>query len=172
MSTLIAYVIQTPLPVLCIAAQVSLTHPSAAALSVDDSEAYSADNNDNDSDIASDADSEAGGDDELDWSPQPGPAPPVPPDCHALSKGVLNADVREVFHRLLADEVRTFSFPQISCFVNQLRWLSYRTVSHSNGFASQNWLICMYGNVLDCRPRALHPLHVSLHHRRCCASSV
>lgn len=83
--------------------QAPRNHPSVANLSVDESEAYSADHNDNDSD--SDGDSEAGGDDEADWDPQPGPAPPVPPDCHALSKGVLNADVREVFHRLLADEV-------------------------------------------------------------------
>ena len=81
-------------------------HPSTSALSLDESEVY------NDSDIPSDADSDAEGaddaegDDKAEWVPQPGPAPPVPPDCHLLAKGVLNADVREVFHRLLADEVR------------------------------------------------------------------
>ncbi|CAL8460897.1 g428 [Coccomyxa elongata] len=81
----------------------ALNQPSTSAVSLDESEVY------NDSDIPSDADSDAEGadeqgDDKAEWVPQPGPAPPVPPDCHFLAKGVLNADVREVFHRLLADE--------------------------------------------------------------------
>ncbi len=87
--------------------------PSNSAVSLDESEVY------NDSDIPSDADSDAEGadeqgDDNAEWVPQPGPAPPVPPECHLLAKGALNADVREVFHRLLADEVRLYIHPEDS----------------------------------------------------------
>ena len=39
------------------------------------------------------------------WAPQEGAAPCVPPDMVRITDGVLAADVREVFQRLLADEV-------------------------------------------------------------------
>lgn len=84
--------------------QIAARHVAPSAISMDESEPYSS--NHNDSDIASDADSDAGGDDVADWAPQAGPPPPVATECTPLARGVLNADVREVFHRLLADEVR------------------------------------------------------------------
>jgi hypothetical protein len=71
--------------------------------SVDDSDQYSA--YAHDSDVTSDGESEAGGDDDVAWSPQAGPAPPVPPDSHRLAEGLLLAGVKDVFHHLLEDEV-------------------------------------------------------------------
>jgi hypothetical protein len=51
-------------------------------------------------------DSEASdGDDVADWDPQPGGAPPMAPGVTNIAEGMLDADVKEVYSRLLADQV-------------------------------------------------------------------
>jgi len=52
-----------------------------------------------------DDDSDASDDDVAEWDPQPGDAPPMAAGVTKLAEGMLEADVREVYHRLLADQV-------------------------------------------------------------------
>lgn len=50
-------------------------------------------------------DSDASDGDEAEWDPQPGDPPPLAQGVTKLAEGTLNADVKEVYSRLLADEV-------------------------------------------------------------------
>ncbi len=53
-----------------------------------------------------DDDSEASdGNDMAEWDPQPGGAPPMAPAVTKMVEGVLDADVKEVYSRILADQV-------------------------------------------------------------------
>ncbi len=54
-----------------------------------------------------DDDSEASDEDVAEWDPQPGDAPPLAPGVSKLAEGVLDADVKEVYSRLLADQVKS-----------------------------------------------------------------
>ena len=56
-------------------------------------------------DEGDDEDSEASEGDVAEWDPQPEDAPPLAPGVTKLAEGVLGADVREVYSRILADQV-------------------------------------------------------------------
>ncbi len=72
-----------------------------------------------------DDDSEASDEDVAEWDPQPGDAPPLAPGVSNLAEGVLDADVKEVYSRLLADQVGyVVDLSAVSC---EARRLSGRT---------------------------------------------
>ena len=50
-------------------------------------------------------DSEASDGEDTDWEPQQGAPPPVADGVTKLAEGNLDADVKEVYSRLLADQV-------------------------------------------------------------------
>lgn len=60
---------------------------------------------------SNDDDSEASDGDVAEWDPQPGDAPPLAPGVIKLAEGVLDADVKEVYSRLLADQVTVPKWP-------------------------------------------------------------
>lgn len=71
---------------------------SAASLAESEMSVDAPDSHDDDSD-ASD------GDDVAEWDPQPGGAPPMSPGVTKIAEGMLDADLKEVYSRLLADQV-------------------------------------------------------------------
>ena len=81
----------------------------ASASSLVESE-LSADGPDS-NDEGADDDSEASDGDVAEWDPQPGDVPPLAPGVTRLAEGVLDADVKEVYSRLLADQVTPFEWP-------------------------------------------------------------
>ena len=60
-----------------------------------------------------DDDSEASDGDVAEWNPQPEEAPPLAPGVTKLAEGVLDADVKEVYSRLLADQVTAINGPLV-----------------------------------------------------------
>ena len=92
----------------------------ASAASLAESE-MSADGPDS-HDEGDDDDSEASDGDVAEWDPQPGDAPPLAPGVIKLAEGVLDADVKEVYSRLLADQVTRLQLA--SCpLVSRKAWL-------------------------------------------------
>ena len=69
-----------------------------------------------------DDDSEASDGDVAEWNPQPEGAPPLAPGVTKLAEGVLDADVKEVYSRLLADQVTAINGPLVQSY-KSYAWL-------------------------------------------------
>ena len=82
----------------------------ASATSLAESE-MSADAPDSHDEGDDDDDSEASEGDVAEWDPQPGNAPPLAPGVIKVAEGMLDADVKEVYSRLLADQVTAVKWP-------------------------------------------------------------
>ena len=80
--------------------QVATRTASADSLAESEVSATMPDSNNEESD-----DSEASDGEDTEWEPQPGGAPPMADGVTKLAEGVLDADVKEVYSRLLADQV-------------------------------------------------------------------
>ena len=80
--------------------QVAARATSADSLAESEMSATLPDSNDEESD-----DSEASDGEDTEWEPQQGAPPPVADGVTKLAEGILDADVKEVYSRLLADQV-------------------------------------------------------------------
>ena len=80
--------------------QVAARATSADSLAESEMSATLPDSADEESD-----DSEASDGEDTEWEPQQGAPPPVADGVTKLAEGILDADVKEVYSRLLADQV-------------------------------------------------------------------
>ena len=84
----------------CARVQVAARATSADSLAESEMSATLPDSADEESD-----DSEASDGEDTEWEPQQGAPPPVADGVTKLAEGILDADVKEVYSRLLADQV-------------------------------------------------------------------
>ena len=84
----------------CARVQVAARATSADSLAESEMSATLPDSADEESN-----DSEASDGEDTEWEPQQGAPPPVADGVTKLAEGILDADVKEVYSRLLADQV-------------------------------------------------------------------